>query len=109
METQVGEKFFQFNFQKNLKLSHNPHLPITRSGMHLMQNQQITRRETTGNYGSSCFHVKISSLFSCFCLVWSCFFLMDDQEEKQASVDFHENFLEVRSFTLIEMLCEIVQ
>ena len=34
---------------------------------------------------------------------------MDDQEEKQASVDFHENFLEVRSFTLIEMLCEIVQ
>lgn len=43
METQVGEKFFQFNFQKNLKLSHNPHLPITRSGADLMQNQQITR------------------------------------------------------------------
>ena len=43
VEMQVGEKFFQFNFQKNLKLSHNPHLPITRSGADLMQNQQITR------------------------------------------------------------------
>ena len=43
VETQVGEKFFQLNFQKNLKLSHNPHLPITRSGADLMQNQQITR------------------------------------------------------------------
>ena len=41
MEMQVGEKFFQFNFQKNLKLSHNPHLPITRSGMHLMQNHRL--------------------------------------------------------------------
>ena len=77
MEMQVGEKFFQFNFQKNLKLSHKPHLPITRSGMHLMQNQQITRRETTGNYGGSCFHVKISSLFSCFCLAWSCCFFFN--------------------------------
>ena len=74
METQVGEKFFQFNFQKNLKLSHNPHLPITRSGMHLMQNQQITRRETTGNYGSSCFHVKISSCFLVFVLRGVVFF-----------------------------------
>ena len=37
------------------------------------------------------------------------FFLMDDQEEKQASVVFHENFLEVKSFTLIEMLYKIVQ
>ena len=58
--------------------------------MHLMQNQQITRRETTRNYGGSCFHVVLRGVF-----------LMDDQEEKQASVDFHENFLEVRSFTLI--------
>ena len=36
-------------------------------------------------------------------------FLIDDQEEKQASVVFHENFLEVKSFTLIEMLYKIVQ
>ena len=36
------------------------------------------------------------------------FFLMDDQEEKRASVVFHENFLEVKSFTLIEMLYKIV-
>ena len=35
-------------------------------------------------------------------------FFMDDQEEKQASVVFHENFLEVKSFTLIEMLYKIV-
>ena len=44
VETQVGEKFFQFNFQKNLKLSCNSHLPITCSGARLMQNQQITCR-----------------------------------------------------------------
>ena len=43
--------------------------------------------------------MKISSLF----------FFMDDQEEKQARVVFHENFLEVKSFTLIEMLYKIVQ
>ena len=35
-------------------------------------------------------------------------FLMDDREEKRASVVFHENFLEVKSFTLIEMLYKIV-
>ena len=35
--------FFQFNYHWILKLSHNPHLPITRSGARLMQNQQITR------------------------------------------------------------------
>ena len=52
VETQVGDKFFQFNFQKNLKLSCNPHLPITRSGARLMQNQQITCGLMTGNYGS---------------------------------------------------------
>ena len=34
---------------------------------------------------------------------------MDDQEEKWASVVFHENFLEYKSFTLIEMLYKIVQ
>ena len=37
------------------------------------------------------------------------FFFMDDQEEKPASVVFHDNFLEVKSFTLIEMLYKIVQ
>ena len=42
VETHVGENFFQFNYQWILKLSQNPHLPITRSGVHLMQNQQIT-------------------------------------------------------------------
>ena len=36
-------------------------------------------------------------------------FFMDDREEKQASVVFHENFLEVKRFTLIEMLYKIVQ
>ena len=34
---------------------------------------------------------------------------MDDEEEKRSSVVFHENFLEVTSFTLIEMLYKIVQ
>ena len=37
------------------------------------------------------------------------FFFMDDEKEKRASVVFHENFLEVTSFTLIEMLYKIVQ
>ena len=37
------------------------------------------------------------------------FFLMDDEKEKRASVVFHENFLEVTNFTLIEMLYKIVQ
>ena len=48
----------------------------------------------------------------CFLLFLSwveLFFFMDDQEEKQESVVFHENFLEVKSFTLIEMLYKIVQ
>ena len=35
--------FFQFNYQYILKLSHYPHLPVTRSGARLTQNQQITR------------------------------------------------------------------
>ena len=35
-------------------------------------------------------------------------FFMDDQEEKWANVVFHENFLEVKSFNLIEMLSKIV-
>ena len=43
VETHVGDIFFQFNYHWILKLSHNPHLPITRSGARLMQNQQITR------------------------------------------------------------------
>ena len=43
VETHVGENFFQFNHQQILRLSHSPHLPITRSGARLMQNQQITR------------------------------------------------------------------
>ena len=34
----VGENFFQCNYQQILKLSHNLHLPITRSGTRLMQN-----------------------------------------------------------------------
>ena len=53
--------------------------------------------------------MKISSLFFLFLSWVELFFLMDDQEEKQASVVFHENFLEVKSFTLIEMLYKIVQ
>ena len=46
------------------------------------------------NEGSSCFHMKISSLFFCFCLAWNCFFffLMDDKEEKWASVVFCQKF-----------------
>ena len=63
------------------------------------------------NEGSSCFHIKISSLvFFVFVLrgVVVVVFLTDDREEKRASVVFHENFLEVKSFTLIEMLYKIV-
>ena len=45
------------------------------------------------NEGSSCFDMKISSLFVCFCLAWNCFFfLMDDKEEKRASVVFCQEF-----------------
>ena len=61
------------------------------------------------NEGSSCFHMKISSLFFFVFVLSGVVFFMDDQEEKQASVVFHENFLEVKSFTLIEMLYKIVQ
>ena len=43
VEMHVGENFFQFNYQYILKLSLNLHFLITRSGAHLMQNQQITR------------------------------------------------------------------
>ena len=53
--------------------------------------------------------MKISSLFFFVFVLSGVVFLMDDQEEKQASVVFHENFLEVKSFTLIEMLYKIVQ
>ena len=53
VETHVGDNFFQFNYHEILiilwsskfgflKLSHNPHLPISRTGVRLMQNQQIT-------------------------------------------------------------------
>ena len=48
----VGENFFQLNYQYILKLSHNLHFLITRSGAHLMQNQQITPGYTAGNYGN---------------------------------------------------------
>ena len=53
--------------------------------------------------------MKISSLFFFVFVLSGIVFFMDDQEEKQASVVFHENFLEVKSFTLIEMLYKIVQ
>ena len=52
--------------------------------------------------------------YEIFKLVFSVFvvsgvvFFMDDHEEKWASVVFHENFLELKSFTLIEMLYERV-
>ena len=59
------------------------------------------------NEGSSRFHMKFSSLFFLF-LSWVELFFMDDHEEKWASVVFHENFLELKSFTLIEMLYERV-
>ena len=47
-------------------------------------------------------------VFFVFVLSGVLFFFMDDQEEKWANVVFHENFLEVKSFTLIEMLYKIV-
>ena len=54
------------------------------------------------------FQVWFFLFLSCVELLLFFFFLMDDQEEKRASVVFHENFLEVKSFTLIEMLYKIV-
>ena len=50
------------------------------------------------NEGSSCFHMKISSLFFCFCLAWSCcfFFKWMIKRKNRQVLFFMKTFLKSR-------------